>query len=191
MPRFSSLRPCGRTIRLADGGILSAGIALGMLAGCAFLPAAVDGIPTALPWTALPLKAWIAEGGVHADAISFCDASGCAAGTVTGRFTATGAEARDLEDMLRHPARLQAMLDGAERERQRRLAALPERQRKALKRVPSRLDVSAIGDLAVKVVIARQDGSRAVVGILRGERDKDALKVTIATGRTREALGRF
>lgn len=158
---------------------------LAVLAGCAFLPAAIDGVPAALPWTTLPLRPWIAEGGVHADAISLCDAPHCAKGTVVGHFTATGDAARDLERTLRDPSRLKEMLDRMEREKRERLAKRP----KAPRPPASDVSVRALGDLSFEVIMMRPDGSHPMAGIVRGMRVGDVLHVTIATGRSREALG--
>jgi hypothetical protein len=80
--RNQIIQAIGRTLRVADvvlskRAITIALIASALMTGCMYLPRYVEGIPTTEPWSALPLRGWITNDGIRAEAITACFAADC------------------------------------------------------------------------------------------------------------------
>lgn len=116
-----------RLLRRASPAAAALAVAAG-LAACIYLPEPVAGLPGGGSWVALPLRGWIAEGGIAAEGVAGCFAPDCAPRVAIGLFRAAGAEARTLSGVLREPERLVRFLEARDR-------ADSARQRKAVRSV--------------------------------------------------------
>jgi hypothetical protein len=177
MPR-SQLLERSRLAAAALG--LAAFAALG-LAGCIWLPAAVEGLPAGGSWVALPLRGWIAEGGVRAEGIAGCFSSECAPRVAVGIFSATGAEARTLQAVLREPQRLVRFI--AERG-----AAGTDPRRRGIRTVATveRLREGAASGFSAALM--REDGSRAAHAAVLGAETREGLRLALVIGESPEGV---
>ena len=99
--------------RRGPAAILAAG-ALLALSACLSLPASMEGAPAGEGWLALPLRAWIAEGDVRANAVAACLGEACGGEVAIGVFAAEGAEAAALSAVLRDPAKLRRGIEASD-----------------------------------------------------------------------------
>lgn len=123
-----SIAPIRLARRLCAVPRFGLGIALSLaLTGCAYIPRTVPGLPPGDPWTALPLRAWIADKEIEAEAITGCFTPECPQRVAVGLFRARGTAADVLARLLADPAPLaRAVAEGRPRPglaRPRRLAA--------------------------------------------------------------------
>ncbi|HEX8663018.1 MAG TPA: hypothetical protein VF744_03180 [Beijerinckiaceae bacterium] len=157
------------------------GLAALGLAGCIWMPAAVEGLPAGGSWVALPLRAWIAEGGVRAEGIAGCFSGECAPRVAVGIFRATGAEARTLQAVLREPERLVRFI--AERD-----AADTDPRRRGVRTVATvekLREGAASGFLAA---LMREDGSRAAHAAVLGRETAEGLRLALIVGESPEGV---
>jgi hypothetical protein len=159
----------------------AASLALAALAGCIWLPAPVEGLPGGGSWVALPLRGWIAEGGLRAEGIAGCFSGECAPRVAVGIFRATGAEARTLQAVLREPERLARFIaaqDAADTNPRRqglRTIATVERLREG----------AASGFIAA---LMREDGTRAVHAAALGRETGEGLRLALVVGESPEGV---
>lgn len=111
-------------MRASGRGLLAAGAAAGILmstlAGCldvgliseVAFPPTVPGLPPDQPWVALPVGAWVTEGGIRADGVAGCFAAGCAPQAAVGLFRAEGDDAQAVARVLADPERLARYVAG-------------------------------------------------------------------------------
>jgi hypothetical protein len=147
--------------------------------GCVYVPAPVAGVPAGGPWVALPLRGWIAEGGIEAEAIAGCFAADCAPRAGVGVFRARGEDARVIAGLLRDPDRLARLLT------QRRAAGAAKRgPRTAFSAAPL-----AAGDLVGFVLtLSRDDGGRAAHAVVLGAPRGAEIRFAIVVGESREGV---
>jgi hypothetical protein len=151
-------------------------------AGCIYVPAYVEGMPAGASWVALPLEAWVTEGGVQAEAITACFAPDCAPRAGVGLFRATGEAARTVEAVLRRPERLARHLED-------RAAAAAATKRPGAGRAIQTVTPLKDGSLAgFTLAMAREDGSRAAHAAVIGKRSGEALRFVIVVGADEEAV---
>jgi len=155
--RLPALRPnpdppahaAGDTFALLRAGFLAV-FATIVLASCAYVPVAVEGVTTRPdiavrdaenPWIFVPAGAWITRDTVTPVSVGACPASACPERLAIAVVEARGAEARTLARSLRHPSGLATRLDAGNR---RRIALVTAAQRQvpssvAARRIPHRV----------------------------------------------------
>jgi hypothetical protein len=138
-------------------------------------PSHVEGLPADGSWTALPLRAWLAEGEVRAEAVSAC-LDPCAPRVAVGVFRATGAQARALAAALRDPEGLARALEHPTRPDRPRAAARAQRL------------TGAVPGFAL--TLTRTDGTRPVHARVLA-RGADPLRFVLAIGEDPEAVARL
>jgi hypothetical protein len=109
--RNQIIQTIGRTLRVADvilskRAITIALIASALMTGCMYLPRYVEGIPTTEPWSALPLRGWMTNDGIRAEAITACFAADCPQKIAVASLIAEGKSAVELARLLTNPAPL-------------------------------------------------------------------------------------
>jgi hypothetical protein len=154
------------------------------LGGCLYAPASVEGVPADASWVALPLRGWLSEGGVRAEAITACFAPDCTPRAGVGVFRATGEEARMIGAILRKPERLARHLE--ERADARRSGKPP-----AATAVPTVAPVQDRGAAGFALDLAREDGSRAAHAVVLGKPSGEALRFVIVIGEDEAAIHRL
>ena len=82
-------------------------------AACTAIPRHLDGVPTEAPYTALPLRSWLAEDRIEPKAVVACASTECAQRIAVGVFRASGGAADGLAATLRDPQALARALPGA------------------------------------------------------------------------------
>lgn len=169
-----------RLLRRAPPAAAALTLAAG-LAACIYLPEPVAGLPGGGSWVALPLRGWIAEGGIAAEGVAGCFAPDCAPRVAIGLFRAAGAEARTLSGVLREPERLVRFL--AERDR-----ADSAPQRKAVRSVVTVERLREGGLSGFAGTLAREDGSRAAHAAVLGAETRGGLRVAIVIGDSAEGV---
>jgi hypothetical protein len=73
---------------------------------CTAIPRHLDGMPTEAPYTALPLRSWLAEDRVEPTAVVACASEECPQRIAVGVFRASGREADGLAATLKDPQAL-------------------------------------------------------------------------------------
>ena len=170
--------------RLVDASVRFAAAALGVasaLAGCIYLPSHTEGLPAGGSYVALPLRGWIAEGGITAEGITGCFAPDCAPRIGVGIFRATGAEARTLRAVLDEPERLVRFLAARD-------AADTSPQRKGIRTVAAVEKLREGGAAGFAATLARADGTRAAHAVVLGAETRDGLRVAIMIGDSPEGV---
>jgi hypothetical protein len=155
--------------------------AAGALVGCMYMPEAVSGLPTGSGWVALPLRAWIGERGIRAEAIAACIEPDCAPRAAVGVFRATGADARALVAILTDPealTRFVAARDGAD--------VAP--QRRAIRTVATIERANEGGASGFVARLSRADGARPAHVIALGRETADGLRFVIVVGESPEGV---
>lgn len=146
------------------------------LSACLYLPASFEGVPSGAGWLALPLRPWIAEGPVRAEAIAACLGDGCAENVAVGAFAAEGAEAAALAAVIRDPARLKRGLEAHD-------AADDDRQRRTVRTLVEVAPLSEEGFDGFRISLARADGARPpAYGAVLARREGDRLRFVLAIG---------
>jgi hypothetical protein len=156
-------------------------LACALLAGCLYVPEPVQGVPSGGGWVSLPLRGWIAESAVRADAIAACFAPDCAPRVGVGIFRASGEEARTVQSVLRDPERLTRFI--AERD-----AADSTAQRKSLRTVASIETLREGGAQGFFASLSREDGSRPAYTAVIGAQARDAFRFAIVIGESAEGV---
>ena len=167
----------------AAGLLAASAVVAGLLAACIDLPryaalhmpSHVEGLPADGSWTALPLRAWLAEGEVRAEAVSAC-LDPCTPRVAVGVFSATGAQAKALSAALRDPDRLARALERPTR---------PERPRSRAQ--AERLSGPIPG---FALTLSRSDGTRPVHARILA-RGADPLRFVLAVGDDPETVARL
>lgn len=155
--------------------ILAAGALLG-LSACLSLPASMEGAPAGEGWLALPLRAWIAEGDVRANAVAACLGEACGGEVVIGLFTAEGAEAAALSAVLRDPAKLRRGIEASD-------AADTDRRRRSVRTLVEILPLTEPGFDGFAVALSRADDARAPAhGAVLARADGARLRFVLAIG---------
>lgn len=141
--------PAGETFALLRAGFLAV-VATVMLASCAYVPVAVDGVtlrpdPAARegesPWVFVPTGAWITRDTIHPVSVGMCAVPACPERIAVAVVEARGVEARRLARTLRQPAGLVTRLVEGNR---RRIALVTQANRSvsavvAARRTPLRI----------------------------------------------------
>jgi hypothetical protein len=164
--------------RLASIGLVFA------LAGCIYVPASVEGVPAGASWVALPLRGWLSEGSVRAEAITACFAPDCAPRAGVGVFRATGEEARAIDAILRKPERLARQLE-------QRAEAGRSGKPPAAKAVPTVAPMREGGMAGFALDLVRADGSRAAHAVVLGKPSGEALRFVMVIGEDEPAIQRL
>ncbi|MDP2803608.1 MAG: hypothetical protein Q8O26_17195 [Phreatobacter sp.] len=139
----------GETFALLRAGFLAV-FATVVLASCAYVPVAVDGVTTRPdiaardsdnPWVFVPTGAWITRDTVTPVSVGACPAAACPERIAVAVIEARGAEARTLMRSLRQPGALVTRLAEGNR---RRIALVEAAQRTvpaavAARRMPHRV----------------------------------------------------
>lgn len=196
-PCARELRP-GEAWRLMRAGFLAvAGLLL--LASCAYMPVAVEGLPvrpeagadpSENPWIFVPVGAWITRETVTPVAVGMCEGPACPMPVAVAVVEARGAEALTLSRTLAAPERLAARLRDGNR---RRIALAAAANRNvpaaiAARRIPHRVAVSVRKlhhrHLAGFSMVLRRaaDGARPAHAAVLARRHGRALKIVIAVG---------
>jgi hypothetical protein len=157
------------------------GLAAWALSGCIYLPSHTEGLPSGSAYVALPLRGWIAEGGIKAEGIAGCFAAECAPRVAVGIFRATGEEARTLEAVLREPERLVRFLAARD-------AADTNPRRKGIRTVAAVEKLHEGGAAGFAATLAREDGTRAAHAVVLGAETRDGLRVAIMIGESPEGV---
>jgi hypothetical protein len=169
---FSALVRRGRAIQAAA--------ALPTLSACLYLPSPVEGIPSGTGWLALPLRPWIAEGPVRAEAVAACLGDDCAHEVAVGAFAAGGAEADALAAVIRDPARLKRGLEAND-------AADDDRRRRPVRTLVEVAPLAEDGLDGFRISLARADGARPpAYGAVLARREGDRLRFVVAVGPSAE-----
>lgn len=133
----------GETFALLRAGFLAV-VAVVMLASCAYVPVAVDGVairpdPAARegenPWVFVPTGAWITRDTMHPVSVGMCAAPACPERIAVAVVEARGAEARTLARTLRQPGSLVTRLVEGNR---RRIALVAQANRSVSAEVAAR-----------------------------------------------------
>jgi hypothetical protein len=144
---------------------------LGLIAGCGYIPRAVEGVPPGDPWQALPLRKWLAEDRAEPHAISFCAPPECRPGLVVGVIDLTGRDANITEAILRDPSRLT------------RAFASPVREDRTVGTIAS-AHIIREGDFRgfAMSLASREDGKRPAYAAALGQRREERLRVILVIG---------
>lgn len=170
-----------------------------MLASCAYMPVAVDGIrsqPEAgaqaseNPWVFVPVGAWITRDTVTPVSVGMCEGEACPTRIAVAVVEARGAEAASLARTLRQPPALASRLEESNR---RRIALVAEANRRvpaavAARRMPHRIAASARSlrhrnFSGFSMVMRRaSDGGRVAHAAVLGRQRGRALRLVIVIG---------
>ncbi|MGQ3361514.1 MAG: hypothetical protein ACT6XY_21060 [Phreatobacter sp.] len=188
----------GDTFALLRAGFLAV-FATVVLASCAYVPVAVEGVATRPdiaardaenPWIFVPTGAWITRDTVTPVSVGACPASICPERVAIAVVEARGAEARTLARSLRQPGGLATRLSEGNR---RRIALVTAAQRQvpasvAARRIPHRV-ASRTRPLrhrafsGFQLEMRREDGpSRIAHAAVLGRQTGAGLKVVIVVG---------
>jgi hypothetical protein len=177
-----SRRPPGHLVRIGAAAVLAT------LAGCIDIPRAFDllmpsgvaGLPAGAPWTALPLRSWIAESEARPQGIAACVDPACPAPLAVGVFEAKGDEARLLAEVLDEPQKLQRALEAQDAADVGRAQAI----RTAVAIEP--WSDGALRGFAIR--LSRADNARQAYGAVLATRAADPIRFAIAVGADAEAV---
>jgi hypothetical protein len=173
-----------RSSRPRITAVLASALTLGALAACTSIPRHLDGVPVAPPYTALPLRSWLAEDRIEPTAIVACASDECPQRLAVGVFRASGGEADVLAATLRDPQALARAL------RQPKLLS-PAIRRATRKASPKPRVATAVearlfddGDASgFMLALSRADGEgRPAYGAALGRRSGETLEVVLVVG---------
>ncbi len=147
-----------------------------VLAGCLASPRGIEGVATDEAWTALPLRAWLAEGRATPEAVVACLSPDCPHRLAVAIIALTGEDARQAAAILRDPGPLAAQL----RERD---AADTDKRRAAIRTQVAVRPLDEAGLPGFVLTLSREDGARppahaAALGRLAG----GSLSLVLAIG---------
>ncbi|MGU9980478.1 hypothetical protein ACJ4V0_10600 [Phreatobacter sp. HK31-P] len=197
-------RPACETFALLRAGFLSV-VATVMLASCAYVPVAVDGVSTRPdlaaregenPWVFVPAGAWITRDTALPVSVGMCAAPACSDRIAVAVVEAKGREARTLARSLREPSGLVTRLTEGNR---RRIALVAQANRTvsaavAARRTPLRvasrsrpLRHRAFSGFTLEM--RRESGpARAAHAAVLGRQRAGVLKVVIVIGEKPEQV---
>ena len=150
---------------------------------CTAIPRHLDGMPTEAPYTALPLRSWLAEDRIEPTAVVACASPECAQRIAAGVFRASGREADGLAATLKDPQALARALRAQPLSpASRKLAA----GRRPKPRVETAVEARPFEDRDASgftLRIGRADGEgRPAYGAALGRRSGDILEVVLVVG---------
>lgn len=164
-----------RMLALATAGAIFAAIA-----GCMYLPRYIDGVPTGEPWSALPLRGWITDNGIRAEAITACFTSDCPQKVAVASLIADGTTADELARLLANPKPLLRLVATG---RPRPRGPNP----KPLLATSEPLQLERFSGFLM--TISKPDGKgRPAHAIALGRREASELHLLLLVGENREAL---
>jgi len=151
---------------------------------CTAIPRHLDGMPTEAPYTALPLRSWLAEDRIEPTAVVACASEECPQRIAVGVFRASGREADGLAATLRDPQALARALRAQKplAPAARKLAAgtRPKPRVKTAVEAQPFEDRDASG---FTLRIGRADGEgRPAYGAALGRRSGEILEVVLVVG---------
>lgn len=165
-------------------------LASGMVASCIYIPVHLEGVPVEPPWTAFPLRSWLAEDRVEPRAVVACMDANCPHRVVVGLFRASGSNGEALAAILRDPAPLAASL----RAPKAALAALRGTAAGRLRVAPvvTTAETKLLREGALSgftLAFGRADGAgRAAYGAALGRQAGGAVELVLAVGDDEEAV---
>jgi hypothetical protein len=164
--------PSRRVLRCpAQRRALSFGLLIGVLAGCQYVPRAVEGVPVEAPWAALPLRAWLAENRAEPEALALCRPPDCGPGLAVAVVRVSGAEREAAEAVLQHPDRLARALEG------------PGGKTRPVATVASATPIREADATGFVLSLGRRDGSKPpAFGAALGRRHGGDLRIVLAIG---------
>lgn len=177
----------GDTWQLLRAGFLAV-VATVMLASCAYMPVAVDGVASRAepgaqssdnPWIFVPVGAWITRENATPVSVGLCPDAACPSQIAVAVIDVRGAEARALARSLAAPASLATRFDEGNR-RRRALAAA------ALRRAPAAVAAQRMPRRAAASVrsIRHRNFSGFAMAMRRaGDRTRDAHAVVFGRQR--------
>jgi hypothetical protein len=184
--------------RLFRAGFIAM-VALLVLASCAYMPVAVEGLrpvqergaePSDNPWIFVPVGAWITRDTVTPVSVGMCEATACPQRFAVAVLDVRGAEARTVTRSLRNPASLARLLE-AGNVRRRGLVATANRSVPAAiaaRRMPRRIaaDARPLRHRAFhgfSMTIRRmEDGARTAHAAVLGRSRAGGLRVVVVIG---------
>lgn len=164
--------------------LLASALTAGVVAGCLYIPRHLEGVPAGPPYTALPLRSWLAEDRIEPRAVIACMSDECPHRIAVGMFRASGSEADTLAATLKDPDALARAL----RAEKSPSAASRSRGKKDGARAPVRTAVEARpfgeGDLSgFTLALSRADRKgRPAYGAALARRSGEILDVVLVVG---------
>jgi hypothetical protein len=168
-------------IRLLSFRAVCGAVGAAALAGCIYFPEPVAGLPGGGGWVALPLRSWLAEGGIRAEGIAGCFAADCAPRVGVGIFRASGAEARTVAAVLREPERILRFVEARDR-------ADTAPWRKAVRTVATVEKLREEGLSGFAVALSREDGTRMAHAAGLAAETREGLRFALVVGESREGV---
>jgi hypothetical protein len=157
---------------------------------CTSIPRHLDGVPGAAPYTAFPLRSWLAEDRIEPTAVVACASDECPQRIAVGVFRASGREADALAATLKDPQALaRALLD-----RKRLSPAIRPATRKtpAKLRIATAVEAKRFNDgeaSGFMLSLGRADGEgRPAYGAALGRRSGESLEVVLVVGDDESAV---
>jgi hypothetical protein len=159
-------------------GLLSAiGLLIGLLAGCGYIPRPVEGVPPGAPWSALPLRKWLAENRAEPEAMAFCAPPECRPGLAVGVIRLDGHDAEVADAVLKDPERLARAL---------RASAGRTKPVKTLVSVETMTEGAFYG---FSIALIPADESKApAYGAALGQRSENGLRLVLVIGEDLEPV---
>jgi hypothetical protein len=154
-------------------------VLIGATAACSLLPRPVEGLGGEAGWSALPLRAWLAEERGVPEAVALCAAPDCPGRLAVGVIRLSRDEAAGAAAILADPSRLARELEAR--------ARAPSRRGKT-PRPPTLVEVRPLGTAdrrGFAITLARRDGTQAVHGAVIAT---DADEVVVAVGESSTAV---
>ncbi len=166
---------------LSPSVFLASALTLLAITACAYIPRPVAGIPAAPPWTALPLRNWLAEDRGEPEAVAACFSAECPQRLAVGVFRLDGPQARASEAVLADPERLVRHLRQPAEEASGGRGAAKARQ--PVRTIASARALSAGGYEGFALTLGRADGTRRPAhAAALGMRNGDALRIVLVVG---------
>jgi hypothetical protein len=157
---------------------------------CTSIPRHLDGVPGTSPFTALPLRSWLAEDRIEPTAVVACASDECPQRIAVGVFRASGREADALAATLKDPQALARAL----RDRKRLSPAIRAATRKtpAKPRIATAVEAKPFDDgeaSGFMLSLGRADGEgRPAYGAALGRRSGESLEVVLVVGDDESAV---
>ncbi|KAA2241264.1 hypothetical protein [Salinarimonas soli] len=150
--------------------------ALALLAGCAYAPRGLEGVPEGEGWVAFPLRGWLAEGRGRPEAMVACLSAACPHRLAVALITLSGDDAATTAQVLRDPERLGRYLRGRDR-------ADTDPRRAAIRTQVAVRALREEGLPGFAITLSRADGARPpAYGGAVGRIEGDELRVVLAAG---------
>jgi hypothetical protein len=210
LPASASSRgiSAGEVLSLLRAGFLAI-VATVVLASCAYVPVAVDGVSVRpdvaavpapdTPWIFAPANGWITRDTVTPVSVGACAAAACPQKVAVAVIAVRGAEARTLQRSLGNPSGLVTRLVEGNR---RRIALVTQAQRGvpralAARRIPQRVTARTAGfrhrnltgfTLEMRRIAAGRSQARPAHAAVLARSQAGALKLVIVIGETAGAV---